>query len=54
MALVDERSGPVPMVKGDVADAVFQVLRLSYADAAAPAGAAGLAEALQALSEPSG
>jgi hypothetical protein len=54
MALVDERSGPVPLVKGDVAEAVFQVLRLSYADASARAGAAGLVEALEALSEPGG
>jgi hypothetical protein len=54
MALVDERSGPVLMVRGDVAEAVFQVLRLSYADASARAGAAGLVEALQALSEPGG
>jgi hypothetical protein len=30
------------------------VLRLSYADASARAGAAGLVEALQALSEPGG
>ena len=54
MALVDERSGPVLLVRGDVAEAVFQVLRLSYADASARAGAAGLVEALQALSEPGG
>ena len=54
MALVDERSGPVLLVRGDVADAVFQVLRLSYADASARAGAAGLVEALQALNEPGG
>jgi hypothetical protein len=54
MALVDERSGPVSLVRGDVAEAVFQVLRLSYADASARAGAAGLVEALQALSEPGG
>ena len=53
-ALVDERSGPVPLVRSDVADAVFQVLRLSYVDASARAGAAGLVEALQALSEPGG
>ncbi len=52
MALVDERSGPVPLVRGDVADAVFQVLRLSYVDASGRAGAAGLVEALEALSEP--
>jgi len=54
MALVDERSGPVLLVRGDVADAVFRVLRLSYADASARAGAAGLVEALQAFSEPGG
>jgi len=54
MALVDERSGPVSLVRGDVADAVFQVLRLSSVDASARAGAAGLVEALQALSEPGG
>ena len=54
MALVDERSGPVPLVRGDVADAVFQVLRISSADASARAGAAGLVEALEALSEPGG
>jgi hypothetical protein len=53
-ALVDERSGPVPLVRGDVAEAVFQVLRLSFVDASARAGAAGLVEALQALSEPGG
>lgn len=54
MALVDERSGPVRLVRGDVADAVFQVMRLSYADSSDRAGAAGLAEALEALSEPGG
>lgn len=54
MALVDERSGPVRLVGGDVADAVFQVMRLSYADSSDRAGAAGLAEALEALSEPGG
>ena len=54
IALVDERSGPVPLVRGDVAEAVFQVLRLSFVDASARAGAAGLVEALQALSEPGG
>jgi hypothetical protein len=54
MALVDERSGPVPLVRGDVAEAVSQVLRISYVDASARAGAAGLVEALQALSEPDG
>jgi hypothetical protein len=52
MALVDERSGPVRLVGGDVADAVFQVMRLSYPDSSDRAGAAGLAEALEALSEP--
>ncbi len=31
MALVDERSGPVRLVRGDVADAVFHVLRFSSA-----------------------
>ena len=51
---MDERSGPVSLVRGDVAEAVFQVLRLSYVDASARAGAAGLVEALQALSEPGG
>jgi hypothetical protein len=54
MALVDERSGPVPLVRGDVAEAVFQVLRISYVDASGREGAAGLVEALQALSEPDG
>jgi hypothetical protein len=54
MALVDERSGPVRLVRGDRADAVFQVLRLSYVDASGRAGAAGLVEALEALSEPGG
>jgi hypothetical protein len=54
MALVDERSGPVRLVRGDRADAVFQVLRLSDVDASARAGAAGLVEALEALSEPGG
>jgi hypothetical protein len=54
LALVDERSGPVALVRGDVADAVFQVLRLSYVDASARAGAAELVEALQALSESGG
>jgi hypothetical protein len=53
-ALVDERSGPVRLVRGDVADAVFQVMRLSYVDSSDRAGAAGLAEALEALSEPGG
>jgi hypothetical protein len=52
MALVDERSGPVRLVGGDVADAVFQVMRLSYPDSSDRAGAAGLAEALETLSEP--
>ena len=54
LALVDERSGPVSLARGNVADAVFQVLRLSYVDASARAGAAGLVEALQALNEPGG
>jgi hypothetical protein len=54
LALVDERSGPVPLVRGDVADAVFQVMRLSYVDSADRAVAAGLTEALEALSEPGG
>jgi hypothetical protein len=54
MALVDERSGPVRLVRGDRAVAVFQVLRLSYVDASGRAGAAGLVEALEALSEPGG
>jgi hypothetical protein len=54
MALVDERSGPVRLVRGDVADAVFHVLRFSYVDASDRAGAAGLAEALEALSQPGG
>jgi hypothetical protein len=53
-ALVDERSGPVPLVRGEVAEAVFQVLRLSYADASGREGAAGLVEAVEALSEPGG
>jgi hypothetical protein len=54
MALVDERSGPVRLVRGDRADAVFQVLRLGDVDASARAGAAGLVEALEGLSEPGG
>jgi hypothetical protein len=54
MALVDERSGPVGLVRGDVADAVFQVLRLGYVDASDRPGAAGLVEALEARSEPRG
>ena len=54
LALVDERSGSVSLARGNVADAVFQVLRLSYVDASARAGAAGLVEALQALNEPGG
>jgi hypothetical protein len=54
MALVDERSGPVRLVRGDVADAVFQVMRLSYVDSSDRAGAAGLVEALEVLSEPGG
>jgi hypothetical protein len=54
MALVDEHSGPVRLVKGYVADAVFQVSRLSYADASDRAGAAGLVEALEVLSNPGG
>jgi len=53
-ALVDERSGPVPLVRGDVAEAVFQVLRLSHVDPAGGEGAAGLIEALEALSKPGG
>ncbi len=54
MALVDERSGPVRLVRGDVADAVFQVMRVSYVDSSDRAGAAGLVEALEVLSEPGG
>ncbi len=54
IALVDERSGPVPLVRGDVAKAVFHVLRISYVDASARERAAGLVEALEALSEPGG
>jgi hypothetical protein len=54
LALVDERSGPVPLARGDVAAAVLQVLRLSYVDASTRAGAVGLVEALQALSQPDG
>jgi hypothetical protein len=54
MALVDERSGPIRLVRGDVADAVFQVLRLSYVDASDRTRVAGLVEALAALSEPGG
>jgi hypothetical protein len=54
MALVDERSGPVLMVRGDVAEAVFQVLRLSHLDPSGREGAAGLVEALEALSKPGG
>lgn len=54
MALVDERSGPVRLVRGNVADAVFQVMRLSHVDTSERAGAAGLTEALEALSEPGG
>jgi hypothetical protein len=54
MALVDERSGPVPLVRGDVAEAVFQVLRISYVDASGRARAAGLVGALEALSGPGG
>jgi hypothetical protein len=54
LALVDEQNGPVRLVRGDGADAVFQVLRLSDVDASARAGAAGLVEALEALSEPGG
>jgi hypothetical protein len=54
IALVDERSGPVPLVRGDVAKAVFQVLRISYVDASGRERAAGLVEALEALSEPGG
>ena len=54
MALVDERSGPVRLVRGDVADAVFQVMRVSYVDSSDRAGVAGLVEALEVLSEPGG
>ena len=54
MALVDERNGPVRLVRGDVADAVFHVLRFSYVDASDREGAAGLVEALDALAEPRG
>jgi hypothetical protein len=54
LALVDERSGPVRLVQGDRAAAVWQVLRLGSLDAAARAGAAGLIEALEELSEPGG
>jgi len=54
MALVDERSGPVRLLMGDVADAVSQVLPLSYVDASDREGAAGLVEALDALAEPRG
>ena len=54
MALVDERSGPVRLLRGDVADAVSQVLPLSYVDASDREGAAGLVEALEALAEPGG
>lgn len=54
LALVDERSGPVPLARGDVADAVFQVMRLSYVDSSDRAVAAGLTEALEALSQPGG
>ena len=54
MALVDEHSGPVRLVRGDVADAVFQVMRVSYLDSSDRAGAAGLVEALEVLSEPGG
>ena len=49
MALVDERSGPVRLLRGDVADAVSQVLHLSHLDASDREGAADLAEALEAL-----
>ena len=54
LALVDERSGPVPLARGDVADAVFQVMRLSYVDSSDRAVAAGLTQALEALSQPGG
>ena len=54
LALVDERSGPVPLARGEVADAVFQVMRLSYVDSSDRAVAAGLTEALEALSQPGG
>jgi hypothetical protein len=54
MALVDERSGPARLLRGNVADAVSQVLGLSHVDAADREGAAGLAEALAALAEPGG
>jgi hypothetical protein len=54
IALVDERSGPVRLLRGDVADAVSQVLPLSYVDASDREGAAGLVEALEALAEPGG
>jgi hypothetical protein len=54
MALVDERSGPVRLLRGDVADAVSQVLHLSDVDASDRERAAGLAEALAALAEPGG
>ena len=54
MALVDERSGPIPLVSGDVAEAVSQVLRISYVDPSGRARAAGLVEALEALSQPRG
>ncbi len=40
-ALVDELGEPIRLVKGNVADAVYQVLRLSYS-ASDRAGAAGL------------
>jgi hypothetical protein len=45
MALVDERSGPVRLLRGDVADAVSQVSHLSYVDASDREGAAGLVDA---------
>ena len=54
MALVDERSGPVRLLRGNVADAVSRVLHLSYVDASDREGAAGLVEALAALAEPGG
>jgi len=54
MALVDERSGPVRLLRGDVPNAVSQVLPLSYVDASDREGAAGLVEALEALAEPGG
>jgi len=54
MALVDERSGPIRLPRGDVADAVSQVLPLSHVEASDREGAAGLAEALEALAEPGG